>query len=55
MPLSLRGRMARVLASAALAASVIFLFAAIGADPRNSLWAFALLVLSYPAYLVARR
>jgi APA family basic amino acid/polyamine antiporter len=39
----------------ALIASVVFLFAAIGADPRNSLWAAAMLVLSYPAYLLARR
>jgi basic amino acid/polyamine antiporter, APA family len=39
----------------ALLASVIFLLAAAGADPRNSLWAVGLLVLSYPAYLIAKR
>ncbi|HUP49794.1 MAG TPA: APC family permease [Thermoanaerobaculia bacterium] len=38
----------------ALAGSVVFLLAAIGADPRNSLWAAGLLALSYPVYRVVR-
>ncbi len=39
----------------ALLGSVAFMLAAIGADPRNSLWAVGLLFLSYPAYLLIKR
>ena len=39
----------------AVVASIAFLVSAVAADTVNSLWAIALLFLSYPAYLVARR
>lgn len=39
----------------ALLSSVVFLAGAIGMDTRNSLYAIALLFLSYPAYLLVRR
>ena len=39
----------------ALAASVVFLMAAVAASPRDAAWAAALLFLSWPAYLLMRR
>ena len=40
---------------AAVLLSVVFLFGAIAADMRNSLYAFCLLVFSYPIYRLARK
>jgi APA family basic amino acid/polyamine antiporter len=39
----------------ALIASIAFLLGAAASDPRNTAWAFGLLVLSIPAYLLIRR
>jgi APA family basic amino acid/polyamine antiporter len=38
-----------------LVGSIAFLLSAVAGDAKNSLWALALLVVSYPAYLVTRR
>ena len=38
-----------------LAGSIAFLVSAVAADRENSLWALALLVISYPAFLLTRR
>jgi APA family basic amino acid/polyamine antiporter len=40
---------------AAVLLSVVFLFGAIAADMRNSLYAFCLLLFSYPIYRLARK